>query len=93
MPLVETRIAELLLRRLAREMKPGECRELMGWANQCAGNRQQLEELTSPRKLINKLRNFYNNIPGEPGEGPLLQAAHEPISSASADTGFLSTGV
>lgn len=88
MPLAEHTIAELMLRRLVKEIDPGECRELEDWAGQSAANQQTLEELSKPENLKKKLRDFYDNITGQPTANLPGQTFHDPISSASMDTGF-----
>jgi len=82
MPLAEIRIAELILRRLAKEINPGECRELTeGWANQSDRNQLKLKELISLGKLRDKLRDFYNNVPGHPEAHDPSSALHDSIDS------------
>ena len=93
MLLAEIRIAELILRRMAKEINPGECRELMqGWANQSDSNQLKLKELINPGKLRNKLRDFYNNLPGDPEANDLSQVLHDSIDSAPISSGFLPAG-
>lgn len=69
MPATEKRIAELILRRLLRELAPEEGRELREeYLDKSDKNQQKLTELTHLGKLRDKLRKYYDS---QPDAGPV----------------------
>jgi hypothetical protein len=77
MPLTEERIADLILRYIAKVITPEEKQELMeGYVNLSTANRLAFEKMVQPKNLLDSLRDYYdflakNDETGTPGTDDL----------------------